>query len=850
MAIATVPGPTFAQPTMTAEARASQAALDSLADRLGYRYEVVDNGPECPAEVENCFLATITLTVPGDIEGGFADRGLALYFGFVNRLPLVESDIFRHELVNGDLQRLTLKPGASLAPGSTHVIKLWGLGSNFSSAFAMPNAYLMADGLEARTIAATRPVVDPDTGLEELPFVAPMTDEARLATRGGEDRTQWLTAERAFAVQADRIAPAASGIAILPRPAEVTVNAGARLDISRGVTLSIAGAEAAALEPALAALARAGAAQEGETPLSIVVDDGSELPDEGYRLRISGEGVEIVAGSVAGASHALRSLAQQVAFDEGRLAQMTITDAPAYGFRGLHVDLGRNFHGRDQLLKLVEAMAAFKLNRLHLHLAEDEGWRIEIPALPELAAIGSERCHDPAEARCLLPQLGAGPDRGDAVDGYLTTQDYIAIVRAADARGIEVIPSIDMPGHSRAAIVAMEARHDRLVAEGRPEEAARYRLIDPADTTSYRSIQNYDDNTLNVCLPSTYRFVDTVVDALADMHREAGVPLRTFHLGADETAGAWVESPACQSMIAEVGGDARELTPLFIEGVSASLAEKGLQAGGWSDGMGHTDAARMPDNAQTNIWSVLHTGAIREAHDQLNRGWDVVLSIPNLGYFDMPYAPHPEEGGYDWATRGVDTHQVFGFMPDNLPANAALIANIQATPQIIADEPVLQPGHRIAGLQAQLWSETIRTDAEMDYMLFPRLLALAERAWRPAAWAPAYRAGETYGWQDARVDRDALAEEWRDFAGRVAAQWPLLDAIGVAYRVAPPGARIAEGQLKANSVFPGTRIEYRVGDGEWRAYDGPVTVDSAVSLRSRSADGTRTSRTVHVEPAG
>src|SRR3546814_11776282 len=103
-------------------------------------------------------------------------------------------------------------------------------------------------------------------------------------------------------------------------------------------------------------------------------------------------------------------------------------------------------------------MAAYKLNKLHLHLADDEGWRIEIPALPELAAIGSKRCHDPSERTCLLPQLGAGPDGTGAVNGYLTVADYEAIVRAAAARQIEVIPSIDMPGHSRAAIRAMEDR--------------------------------------------------------------------------------------------------------------------------------------------------------------------------------------------------------------------------------------------------------------------------------------------------------------------------------------------------------------------------------------------------------
>lgn len=337
-----------------------------------------------------------------------------------------------------------------------------------------------------------------------------------------------------------------------------------------------------------------------------------------------------------------------------------------------------------------------------------------------------------------------------------------------------------------------------------------------------------------------------MVDALAAMHREAEAPLKTFHLGADETAGAWVNSPACKAMIAENGGDARNLTPRFIERVATTLAAKGIRAGGWSDGMGHTDPARMPANVLTNIWGVLHTGAIREAHDQLNRGWDVVLSIPDLGYFDMPYAPHPEEGGYYWASRGVDSHQVFGFMPDNLPANAALIPNISAQPQPIEDKPIREPGRRIAGIQAQLWSETVRTDAQVDYMLFPRLLALAERGWTPARWTPAYRPGQSYTWHDPRVDRAALSADWRDFAGRVSAQFGPLERMGVAYRVAPPGARIIGGTLEANSDQPGAIIEYRERGGTWTRYGGPVAVRGPVELRTRSADARRSSRIVAV----
>lgn len=834
-------------PAVQASAVPSQASLDRLADTLGYRLDVVDNRPACPAGIEACFLSTITLTIPETLPDNLPTQGLSLTFSFVNRLPLVESDIFTHRLINGDVQQLTLKPGVTLRPGAKHRIKLWGVGANFSKAFAMPNAYLVADGLKPRTIAATRAVIDPETGLEILPFVAPMTDEARLATKSDTDKTRWLTAERAFDLQAGRQAPEATGIAILPKPAKALQGKGKPLDLGRGIAVMLQGIGREAIAPALAALRGSSVAEGGVVPLAIRVD--TAMKPEAYVLDATAEGIAVTARDAAGASYALRSLAQQAAFDNGKLKPLHVEDAPEYGFRGLHIDIGRNFHGRDQILKLVEAMAAYKLNRLHLHLAEDEGWRIEIPALPELAMVGSKRCHDPSEQTCLLPQLGAGPDGTSGVNGYLSVADYVAIVQAAAARQIEVIPSIDMPGHSRAAIKAMEARYARLAAEGKRAEAEQYRLIDPADTTEYRSIQNYSDNTLNVCLPATYRFVDTVVDALAAMHEQAGAPLKTFHLGADETAGAWVKSPACKAMIAENGGDAGKLTPRFIERVTKSLAAKGLKAGGWSDGMGHTETASLPKKVQTNIWGVLHNGAIREAHDQMNRGWDAVLSIPDLGYFDMPYAPHPDEGGYHWASRGVDPYQVFGFMPGNLPANAATIRNIHAEGKAIEDKPVLQPGHRVAGVQGQLWSETIRTDGQVDYMLFPRLLALAERAWSPAPWTPAYQAGASYEWNDARVDRAKLKAGWQDFAGRVAAQFPMLERMGIAYRVAPPGARIVGGKLEANSMFPGTAIEYRIGDGAWTRYAGPVAVSGAVELRSRSADGKRASRTVRVEPS-
>ena len=147
-----------------------------------------------------------------------------------------------------------------------------------------------------------------------------------------------------------------------------------------------------------------------------------------------------------------------------------------------------------------------------------------------------------------------------------------------------------------------------------------------------------------------------------------------------------------------------------------------------------------------------------------------------------------------------------------------------------------------------MWSETIRTDANVEYMLFPRLLAIAERGWSPAPWTPPYRPGTRYAWHDPAVDMATLDSDWRDFAGRLAAQLPMLDRAGVAYRVAPPGGRIRGDRLEANAQWPGTTIEYRLPGGVWQRYTAPVTISNhtPVELRTRSPDGRRASRIVTV----
>ncbi len=831
----------FACVPFAAGATPSQSDLDGLARDMGFRYASADNQPaNCP-EAGNCFTLDLVLTTPATLP---ANAGVEIRYSLVNSVISVDSPVFANRSIGGDLQSLTMKPGAVLSPSNEYRLHLMVKGHAFSRYQSMPNAHISIDGLAPRLIVASRTATDPDSGLETVPFVAPYRNEAKLAAGGANDRTVWLTPERAFARYAARPAGPATDIAIIPLPGSVSRTSGPQASLAGGLNFQLSGIDRADIAAAIAPLSAAYPSRGAALPVAIVIAPG-QAP-EAYRLTVTAKAIRIDASDASGAAYALRSLMQQAAFENGKMRPLTIEDAPRFPFRGLLIDVARNFHSKAEILKVIEQMARFKLNKIHLHLADDEGWRLAIAALPELTEIGAYRCADASEKTCLLPQLGGDSDRAASTNGFFTRADYMDILRAAKARQIEVIPSFDMPGHSRAAIRSMEVRYARLMAAGRKDDAEKFRLVEPEDTTQYTSIQNYHDNTLNICIDSTYRFLDTVIDALTAMHLDAGTPLKTYHIGADETAGAWRQSPACKAVAK--GGDTHDLVPHFIERVAADLAARGIKVAGWSDGMGHVATAAMPKSVQSNIWGLIYTGAISEAHDHANRGWDVVLSIPDVTYFDMPYATDPEEPGYDWASRGLDSFRAFAFMPENLPANASLIPDTLANNPVVVDKIPLAGGRRVTGIQAQLFSETVRSDAKVDYMLFPRLLAMAERAWTKAGWEKPYVAGASFRTGDNKVDLAAINAGWGNFARRVSAQIHAFHDSGIQYRITPPGAHIRKGVLHANTEYPGMIIEYKIRNTPWTRYLKPTSVTAAVDLRSRFPGDKRTSRVVSVTP--
>ncbi|HWE28599.1 MAG TPA: chitobiase/beta-hexosaminidase C-terminal domain-containing protein, partial [Polyangia bacterium] len=228
----------------------------------------------------------------------------------------------------------------------------------------------------------------------------------------------------------------------------------------------------------------------------------------------------------------------------------------------------------------------------------------------------------------------------------------------------------------------------------------------------------------------------------------------------------------------------------------------------------------------------------------------VILTNPDFLYFDHPYEADPDERGYYWATRFTDVRKLFSFISGDLPANAQLTVDrmgndytnvFQGSPNPVQ---ALTHPENVVGLEGALWGETVRSDDFLEYMVFPRLLALAERAWHRADWEPAD--GTDYA---ATIDKAALAADWDRFANVLGhKELPKLDRAGIRYRIEVPGARIVAGTLQADIAAPGLSIEYQTADGGWKTYDAahPPKL-SSTQVRARTSDG-RVGRAVAVTP--
>ncbi|MDO1583547.1 beta-N-acetylhexosaminidase [Rhizobium oryzicola] len=405
------------------------------------------------------------------------------------------------------------------------------------------------------------------------------------------------------------------------------------------------------------------------------------LGKEAFALAF-GADIELSYGDAAGRQYGLTALAQllhgaRIEPETFRFpASGAIEDAPRYGWRGCHLDVSRQFYLVSAVARLIDIMAWMRLNVFHWHLSDDEAWRLEIKAYPTLTTLGVLRGPDEP----MLPQLGNG---AVPVAGHYSQEDVRAIVAHAANLNVEVVPEIDIPGHSTATLVAL------------PE------LVDGQEAPdSYRSVQGFPNNALNPAIEFTYEFLGKVFDEMVELF-----PSKLIHIGGDEVAAnTWMASPLAKKLMEQEGIEGTfGLQSYFMKRIQKMLSERGRKLAGW-DEVSHGGGVD-PDGTLLMAWQKPEVGV-----ELARQGYDVVMTPGQAYYLDMVQDEAFQEPGASWAgtvpPKHTYTYEAVGEFPDELKP-------------------------RMRGVQACIWSEHFLNRDYFNHLVFPRLGAIAEAAWTP-----------------------------------------------------------------------------------------------------------------------
>ncbi|MCZ7427907.1 family 20 glycosylhydrolase [Micromonospora sp. WMMA1949] len=451
--------------------------------------------------------------------------------------------------------------------------------------------------------------------------------------------------------------------------------------------LSAADTSAVASGPAStgrAAADVAGGEPSGPTARTAAPDDAG-LGDEGYRLDVTADGVRITAATPAGLFHGAQTLRQLLpAPIENPTAVAvrwavpggTIVDRPRFPYRGAMLDVARHFFPVGDVLRVIDHLARYKLNHLHLHLTDDQGWRIAVDSWPRLAEVGGATA------------VGGGPG------GWYTRDDYRRIVTYAARRHVTVVPEIDLPGHTNAALVAYpELAPGKVAPPPYTGTEVGFSYVDPTDER-------------------TYAFVADVVGEVAAL-----TPGPWLHLGGDEAFKVQADSYRA-----------------FVARAQRLVAATGKTVVGWHQ----LAPAEHVDGRVLQWWGT--NGDDPETADAVRRGARLILSPGNHAYLDMKYAPDTPIG-HDWAGL-IDVRRAYEWDP------ATHVRGV--------------PAEAVLGVEAPLWTESVTTVAEVEFMLFPRLPAVAELGWSPR---------ETH--------------DWSRFRSRLAGHGPRWATAGITFHPSP-----------------------------------------------------------------
>ncbi|KQV65336.1 beta-N-acetylhexosaminidase [Rhizobium sp. Root1220] len=410
----------------------------------------------------------------------------------------------------------------------------------------------------------------------------------------------------------------------------------------------------------------------------------TSIAREGYALNFAANEITLCYSHSAGRQYGLTSLAQLL---HGARSQPgtfrfpvsgTISDQPRYGWRGCHLDVSRQFYPVADVKRLIDILAWLKLNIFHWHLSDDEAWRLEIKAYPQLTTTGVLRGPDEP----LLPQLGNG---AEPVGGFYSQDDIREIVAHASSLSVEIIPEIDIPGHNTATLVALPDLTDGQEA---PD--------------SYHSVQGYPNNALNPAVPFTYQFLETVFDEMVELF-----PSAYIHIGGDEVAdGSWLASPLAKKLMEQEGiSGTFALQSYFLTRIKDMLTARGRKLAGWNE-VAHGGGVAAKDTLLM-AWENPTVGI-----ELAREGYDVVMTPGQAYYLDMVQAEAFQEPGASWAGTVPPAHtygyEAEGEFPEELK-------------------------ERMRGVQACIWSEHFLSRGYFNRLVFPRLPAIAEAAWTPRA---------------------------------------------------------------------------------------------------------------------
>ncbi len=435
--------------------------------------------------------------------------------------------------------------------------------------------------------------------------------------------------------------------------------------------------------------------------------------DESYRLVVDGAGIEIRAAHPAGLFYGTRTFLQLLPArvhgpdDAVSVPRVRIEDAPRFRYRGLHLDVARHWFPVEFVKRYIDLMAAYKLNVFHWHLTDDQGWRLEVRSRPRLTEVGSRR-RETILGRNFDPYVGDGVPYG----GFYTQDEVREVVAYAAERFVTVVPEIEMPGHAVAAIAAY------------PELACTEGPFEVATTWGVHE---------EIFCPSeeTFAFLEDVLSEVIELF-----PSPLIHIGGDEAPKArWIESPVAQEVIRREGlADESELQSWFLRRIETFVRQRGRRIVGWDEIL----EGGLPPDAVVMSWRGVGGGV-----EAARQGHDVIMTPTSHLYFDY-YQGDP----------AVEPLAIGGFLP---------LERVYAFEPVPDGLPAAEARH-VLGAQGNVWTEYLKTPESVEYMAFPRALALAELTWSPRA-----------------------TRSWDGFLARLGPRLAELDARGVRFRVPDVG---------------------------------------------------------------